>query len=174
MTLQQLLGMGIPIIQAPMAGVQGSVLAAAVSNSGGLGSLPCAMLSVEAMRSELAATRAYTDGPFNVNFFCHTPPGPSAVHRAALKSEAARHTAITNLFSGRPARGIVNRLMREIGPISTAAPAFPLAASAIAPLRARAEGSGSPDFSPLWCGQNASGCKEIPAADLTRGLAAGL
>ena len=78
----------------------------------------------------------------------------SAVHRAALKSETARHTALTNLFTGRPARGIVNRVMNELGPISSAAPAFPLAASAIAPLRARAESGGSSDFSPLWCGQN--------------------
>jgi nitronate monooxygenase len=98
----------------------------------------------------------------------------SAVHRAALKSEAARHTALTNVFTGRPARGIVNRIMRELGPISAAAPAFPLAASAIAPLRAIAERHGSGDFSPLWSGQNASGCKDVPAADLTRGLAANL
>jgi nitronate monooxygenase len=98
----------------------------------------------------------------------------SAVHRAALKSESARHTALTNVFTGRPARGIVNRIMREQGPISTAAPAFPLAAAAIAPLRAKAEGKGSGDFSPLWSGQNASGCKEIPAAQLTRELAARL
>ena len=60
----------------------------------------------------------------------------SAVHRAALKGEAARRTALTNLFSGRPARGIVNRLMRELGPMSPAAPPFPLAAPAVAPLRA--------------------------------------
>jgi nitronate monooxygenase len=343
MTLQELLGIELPIIQAPMAGAQGSALAVAVSNVGGLGSLPCAMLSPEAMRSELAAIRAQTDKPFNVNFFCHTPPefstereaawravlspyfeafgidassiagGPgrapfsheaadvldefkppvvsfhfglpaadllarvrawgskvlssattveealwleaqgcdaiiaqgleagghrghflsddltaqvgtfallpqivqavkvpviaaggiadaqgvaaamqlgaagvqvgtayllcpesttSAVHRAALKSEAARHTALTNLFSGRPARGIVNRVMRELGPMSPAVPEFPLGSSAIAPLRARAESRGRGDFSPLWSGQNASGCKEISAADLTRELAA--
>jgi nitronate monooxygenase len=98
----------------------------------------------------------------------------SAVHRAALKSAAARHTALTNLFTGRPARGIVNRVMKELGPISSAAPAFPLATSAIAPLRARAESEGSGDFSPLWSGQNASGCREVPAAQLTRELAADL
>ena len=98
----------------------------------------------------------------------------SAVHRAALKSEAARHTALTNVFTGRPARAIVNRVMREVGPISAAVPAFPLAASAIAPLRAHAESLGSGDFSPLWSGQNASGCKEISAAQLTRELAAGV
>jgi nitronate monooxygenase len=61
--------------------------------------------------------------------------------------------------------------MRELGPISTKPPAFPLATSAIAPLRAKAEGQGSGDFTPLWSGQNPSGCKEIPAAELTRGLA---
>ena len=345
MTLQQLFGTRLPIIQAPMAGVQGSALAIAVSNAGGLGSLPCAMLTVDAMRNELVAIKAKTDQPFNVNFFCHVPPTPSAdreaawrlalepyyreygidaatipagpgrlpftaeaadvleefkpavvsfhfglpsaqllarvkawgskvmssattveearwleaqgidaiiaqgveagghrgmflsddlstqvgtfallpqivravklpviaaggitdakgvaaamalgaagvqvgtaymlcpeattsaLHRAALKSEAARHTALTNLFTGRPARGIMNRIMRELGPISAAPPAFPLATSAIAPLRAKAESRGSGDFSPLWSGQNASGCKEIPAAQLTQELAAGL
>lgn len=345
MTLQQLLGIELPIIQAPMAGVQGSALAVAVSNAGGLGSLPCAMLSLDAMRSEVAAIRAQTSNPFNVNLFCHTPPTPSperetawraklasyykeygvdvekipvgpgrvpfgseaadvledfkpavisfhfglpsadllararalgskilssattvdearwleaqgvdaiiaqgieagghrgiflsddlstqvgtfallpqivrqvrvpviaaggiadargvvaamalgaagvqigtaymlcpeattsVVHRAALKSDAARHTALTNLFTGRPARGIVNRIMKELGPISTAAPEFPLATAAIAPLRAKAESQGSGDFSPLWSGQNASGCKEVPAGELTRELAAAL
>jgi nitronate monooxygenase len=98
----------------------------------------------------------------------------SAVHRAALQSEAASHTALTNLFTGRPARGIVNRLMRELGPLSTAAPAFPLATAAIAPLRARAESEGSGDFSPLWAGQNTSGCRAIPAREVTHALAAGL
>jgi nitronate monooxygenase len=98
----------------------------------------------------------------------------SAVHRAALKSEAARHTALTNVFTGRAARGIVNRIVREQGPMSVAAPAFPLAGSALAPIRAKAEAQGSGDFSPLWCGQNPTGCREIPAAELTRELAAGV
>jgi nitronate monooxygenase len=95
----------------------------------------------------------------------------SAVHRAALKGEGARHTALTNIFTRRPARSIVNRLIREIGPIAREAPAFPLAAGAVAPLRARAEGAGSGEFSPLWSGQNATGCREVPAAQLTRELA---
>jgi len=98
----------------------------------------------------------------------------SAVHRAALTSDAARVTAVTNVFTGRPARGIVNRIVREVGPISAAAPPFPLAVSAMAPLRAKAESLGSGDFSPLWAGQNTSGCKEISAATLTRELAAGV
>jgi len=341
--LQTLLSIELPIVQAPMAGVQGSALAVAVSNAGGLGSLPCAVFSQDAMRGELAAIKAQTTKPFNVNFFSHAPPIPdadreaawrtalspyyrqfgldisvvpagpgrapfghdaaqalqeikpavvsfhfglpsadllarvrawgskivflgnhcrrsplariarrrchhragsggrrtpghvsfrgsgppdghprtgaadrarranaghrgrggiadakgvaaalalgaagaqigtafllcpeattSAVHRAALKGETARQTALTNLFTGRPARGIVNRLMKELGPISAAAPAFPLAAAALAPLRAEAERRGSGDFSPLWSGQNPSGCRQIPAAQLTRELA---
>jgi nitronate monooxygenase len=96
----------------------------------------------------------------------------SAVHRAALKSESARHTAVSNLFSGRPARGIMNRLMKELGPINGAAPEFPLAGAALAPLRSKAENLGRGDFSPLWCGQNAGGCREIPAASLTQALTA--
>ena len=93
------------------------------------------------------------------------------VHRAALKSEAAGHTAITNVFSGRPARSIVNRVIEEHGPISAETPDFPMASTAIAPLRAEAESRGSGDFSPLWSGQNPTGCKEIPAAQLTLKLA---
>lgn len=342
MTFQQLAGVDLPLIQAPMAGVQLSALTIAVSNAGGLGSLPCAMLGPEAIRAELDAIKAGTNKPFNVNFFCHRPaaadadrertwretlkpyydelgldagnipsgpgrtpfdseaadilsefkprvvsfhfglPSPellarvrtwgakvfssattvdearwlesqgvdaiiaqgveagghrgmflsedlttqvgtfallpqivrevrvpviaaggiadakgvaaalalgavaaqcgtafllcpeattSPVHRAALKSDAARHTALTNLFTGRPARGIVNRIIRELGPLSKAAPAFPLATSAILPLRGKAESGGSGDFSPLWSGQNTTGCREIPAGDLTRQLA---
>ena len=342
--VRDLLQVQLPIIQAPMAGVQGGRLVVAVSNSGALGSLPCAMLTPDAVRREITAIRAATDRPINVNFFCHTTPvasaqreaawraalasyyaelgipedaiqtGParapfghemadvleefkprvvsfhfglpsapllgrvkasgarilssattveearwleangvdaiiaqgleagghrgmfltgdlttqlgtfallpqvvravrvpviaaggivdatgvaaamalgaaavqvgtayllcpeattSAVHRAVLKSDEAQRTALTNLFSGRPARGIVNRLMRELGPISTLAPEFPLAAAAIAPLRAAAESRGRGDFSPMWCGQNASHCQDVSAADVTRELAAG-
>ncbi len=88
MTLQRLLGIELSIIQAPMAGVQDSALAVAVSNASGLGSLPCAMLSLDAIRNELAAIKAQTGKPFNVNFFCHAPPAPNgereATWRAAL------------------------------------------------------------------------------------------
>ena len=97
-----------------------------------------------------------------------------AVHRAALQSAAARVTALTNVFSGRPARSIVNRLMRELGAISALAPAFPSAVNAIAPLRAAAEAAGSGDFSPLWAGQNASACRAVPAAQVVREIAAGV
>ena len=342
MSLHELLGIELSIVQAPMAVAQGSALAIAVSNAGGLGSLPAAMLTPEVLRAELAEIRLKTSKPFNVNFFCHTPPEPnpdrerawrdalapyyrefavdpdaiakgparapfdqtaaeilshfkppvvsfhfglpssdllayvrswgakilasattvaeaiwleaqgadiviaqgleagghrglfltealtsqlgtfalvpqivrairlpviaaggiadakgvaavmqlgavgaqigtayllcpeattSALHRAALKSATADHTALTNLFTGRPARGIMNRLMHERGPLNDNAPAFPLAAAAIAPLRTKAEAMGSGDFSPLWAGQNVTGCQEIPAAELTRQLA---
>lgn len=80
----------------------------------------------------------------------------SEIHRAALQSEAVQHTALTNLFSGRPARGIVNRFMAELGPINNAVPDFPLASSAVAVLRSAAEQQGFGDFSPLWCGQKCS------------------
>jgi len=343
--LSTLLRTELPIIQAPMAGVQGSALAIAVSEAGGLGSLPAAMLSPEALERELLALTTGTRRPWNVNFFCHRPPAPdearaaawrlalapyyaelgldpaaagaaparrpfdaatadlvepfrppvvsfhfglpapelvarvkgwgsvilssattveearwleahgadaviaqgleagghrghflsddltaqlglwalvpqlaaavrvpviaagaiadaagvraalalgaagvqvgtafmlcpeattSAVHRAALSSDAARHTALTRLFSGRPARGIVNRLMRELGPMNPVAPAFPLAGGALMPLRAAAEQRGRGDFSPLWAGQNVGGCRAVPAAELARALAAGL
>ena len=98
----------------------------------------------------------------------------SAIHRAALQSDAARETALTNLFTGRPARGIVNRLMRELGPISELVPAFPSAVNALAPLRAAAEQAGRGDFSPLWAGQDTSGCRAISAAQLVKDLAAAL
>lgn len=350
----------LPLIQAPMAGVQGTRLALAVCEAGGLGSLPCAMLSPDALRAELARLRSQTRRPWNLNFFAHADPAPddareaawrrrlapyhrelgtepgapggarapfsdaladlveeggaqgmpavvsfhfglpsdrllarvriwgarilasattvaearwledrgvdgiiaqgleagghrghflphaggddpadpaallaqagtfallpqivdavlvpviaaggicsaqgvaaaralgasavqigtayllcpeadtSALHRAALRAArddpGAPPTALTNLFTGRPARGLVNRLMREQGPMCADAPPFPLAGAALAPLRAEAERRGSTDFSPLWSGQNVSGCLEIDAARLTRQLAAG-
>ncbi len=101
----------------------------------------------------------------------------SPVHRAALRlareHAGQRTTALTNVFTGRPARGLVNRLMRDLGGLCADAPAFPLAGAAVAPLRAAAERAGLGDFSPLWAGQNLVGCDDIPAADLTRRLGAG-
>jgi nitronate monooxygenase len=362
--LLQLLGTQLPIIQAPMAGVQLGAMAVAVSKAGGLGSLPCAMLTLDALRAELQAITTQTSQPYNVNFFCHTVPAhdaaqetawrsalapyyaehgidastiaagagrtpfsqgaadvleafkppvvsfhfglpsagllqrvkrwgatvlssattvaearwleahgadaiiaqgveagghrgmflsanafgahaglsspwpadwstelltqqgtftllpqivaavrcpviaaggiadaagvraamalgaagvqvgtayllcpeatTSAVHRAALQSPDAQHTALTTLFTGRPARGIVNRVMRELGPLCISTPSFPTATAAIAPLRAPAEKLGLGDFSPLWSGQNTSGCRTIPAAQITEVLALGL
>lgn len=94
----------------------------------------------------------------------------SPMHRAALAAADDSDTALTNLFSGRPARGIINRLMREIGPMNDAVPAFPHGAGAVAPLRAAAEKAGSGDFSPLWSGQAAALAREMPAGEMTRVL----
>lgn len=333
-----------PLVQAPMAGAQGSALALAVCAAGGVGSLPAAMLAPEALRAELQVLHAQAHGPWSVNFFCHTPPVPdeaaerrwrealrpfydeagidpdsvpagagrvpfsqaladlvepfappvvsfhfglpetellarvkswgsvvlssattveealwleahgadaiiaqgleagghrglfltndlgtqtgtfallpqvtaavavpviaaggiadaagvraamalgasgvqvgtsylccpeastSALHRAALMDATGRPTALTTLFSGRPARGLVNRLMQTLGPLHPAAPAFPLATAAVAPLRAHFEALGRTDCTPLWAGQNTRGCQPVPAAEITAGLARG-
>jgi nitronate monooxygenase len=106
-------------------------------------------------------------------YLCADEATTTPLHRAALQGDAARHTAVTNCFTGRPARGIVNRVMRELGPISPAAPEFPLATAAMTPLRAAAEQAGRTDFTPLWSGQNASVCRSAPAAEITRALAEG-
>src|SRR5829696_5355519 len=81
--LRSLFGIELPIVQAPMAGSQGSALAIAVSNAGGLGSLPCAMLAPDAIRKELTAITAATERPYNVNFFCHQQPEPNPEREAA-------------------------------------------------------------------------------------------
>ncbi|ROS00230.1 nitronate monooxygenase [Sinobacterium caligoides] len=342
MDCQTVLGVERPIIQAPMAGVQDSALALAVASAGGLGSLPCGMLSEQALREQLTIIDAQTTRPINLNFFCHRTPAidevrearwrallspyfleqgldaaeipavpsrqpfnhrvadiveayqpqvvsfhfglpeptllarvkswgatvlssattlqeglwlqangadvviaqgleagghrgmflsealttqqrrsvllaqltdklsipviaaggiadasgvaavlkqgaiaaqlgtayllcpeakTSALHRAALAS-AVGETAVTNLFTGRPARGIVNRVMEELGAMRDDIPAYPLTSPAITALRQHAEQQGSSDFSPLWCGENRSGCQALAAAELTRSLVA--
>jgi nitronate monooxygenase len=97
----------------------------------------------------------------------------STPHRAALADVPDDGTLITNVMTGRPARGIVNRLIREVGPMAKEAPEFPLATGAVMPLRRRAEAEGSGDFSPLWAGQAAAlgrGGQGLPAGELTRKL----
>ncbi len=94
MRLDHLLGIELPIVQAPMAGVQASALAIAVSNAGGLGSLPCAMLAPDAMRDELAKLSAGTAKPFNVNFFCHVPPPPDAARESAWRDRRSPTTSM--------------------------------------------------------------------------------
>lgn len=337
-----LLGIELPIVQAPMAGACGSAMAIAVGEAGGLGSLPCAMLDAAKVRAEIGVIRQRTAKPINVNFFCHRPPKPDArreaawrdrlkgyyveagldpgatapavnrapfdaatcevvedlrpevvsfhfglpqapllarvkaagarvlssattaeearwleangcdaiiaqgyeagghrgmfltddvatqagtfallpqvvdavsvpviaaggiadgrgiaaafalgasavqigtaylftpeatvteLHRAALHSARDDRTALTNLFTGRPARGLVNRLMLEVGPISELAPAFPTAGGALAPLKAKAESAGRADFSSLWSGQAAALGRAMGAGELTVTLA---
>ena len=95
----------------------------------------------------------------------------SAIHRKALAGAHDNSTALTNVFTGRPARGIINRMVREVGPITSEAPAFPLAGGALAPLKAAAEAKGSGDFNALWSGQAAALAQEMPAKQLTETLA---
>ena len=95
----------------------------------------------------------------------------SALGRAALATAGDESTVITNVMTGRPARGIANRAMREVGPVSPDAPAFPHAATAFAPLKAAAEKQGKVDFTNLWAGQAVRLGREMPAAELTRALA---
>ena len=94
----------------------------------------------------------------------------SELHRAVLR-DADAPTELTNLFSGGLARGIVNRVMKELGPVNDTAPPFPLASGAVGPLRAQAEAAGRTDFTPLWSGTNRRGCRAVPAADIVRALA---
>ncbi|MNI53330.1 Nitronate monooxygenase [compost metagenome] len=102
--------------------------------------------------------------------FC-TQAKVSAAHRRALDSAPASDTALTNLFTGRPARGINNRVMRELGPMSELAPRFPLAGGALMPLRAITDPQGNSDFSNLWAGQALRLGKAMPAEQLTREIA---
>jgi nitronate monooxygenase len=105
--------------------------------------------------------------------YLHCPEAKiSAPHRAALAAARDDDTRITNLMTGRPARGFRNRVMRDIGPVSDLAPEFPLAAGALAPLRARAEAAGSGDFTAMWAGQAAALGSALPAGEVTRKLAA--
>src|ERR1700733_5376502 len=105
--------------------------------------------------------------------YLHCPEAQiGQLFRQALKNAKDNETVITNVFTGRPARAVVNRLTREVGPMSDVAPEFPLAAATLAPLRAKSEMAGSADFTPLWSGQSARLGRELPAADLTKQLAA--
>ena len=104
--------------------------------------------------------------------YLYTPEATiSDLHRSALKQAGDDKTALTNVFSGRPARGLLNRVMREVGPMATHAPAFPTAGGALAPLKAAAEAAGSSDFSSLWAGQAAALGREGSAGKLTVRLA---
>jgi nitronate monooxygenase len=103
-------------------------------------------------------------------YLCCDEATTSPLHREQLQNADAHGTQLTNLFSGRPARGIVNRIMEELGPMSSRVPEFPLASTALAPLRSAAESSGRTDFTPLWCGTDSSGCRSVSAVEQTRWL----
>jgi len=103
--------------------------------------------------------------------FLRTPEAlTSDLHRSALAEARDDATVLTNVVTGRPARGIVNRLVREVGPLSEDAPAFPYATAGSAPLRAAAEAQGSAEFSPLWAGQSAPLARAESAAEVVRRL----
>jgi nitronate monooxygenase len=203
--LERLLGIELPIIQAPMAGAQGVNLAVAVSNAGGLGSLPCALLSREALKSELAALAAGTERPFNLNFFCHTPPEPApereqawrellapyyrelgldtgavpmgpartAFDLAQAEALVAHPPGVVSFHFGLPSRELLDRV-RSLGckimaSATSVAEGRWLEARGVDAIIAQGLEAGG-DFSPLWAGQNVSGCKEVAAAELTREL----
>lgn len=154
-SLTSVLGVDLPVVQAPMAGVQDEALAIAVAKAGGLGSMPCALL--DSARLETALQRfAVLDVPINLNFFCHDMAEPDQEQMTRWRE---------------PARGLVNRLMRELGAISPLAPAFPWASQALAPLRAAAEARGLDDFTPLWSGAKPGTFSGTDAAYVTRELA---
>ncbi len=99
---------------------------------------------------------------------CHEAK-TTELHKQAIRSKQAT-TALTNIFSGRLARGITNKVMEDLHFINDKAPAFPYASVALTPLRSKAEALGSSDFSPLWAGENRNGCKEVSASALTTSL----
>jgi len=98
----------------------------------------------------------------------------SRLHREMIASQQGVETAITNIFSGRPARGIINRAMRELTFINANVPDFPCAAIEMTQLRSLYEREGRAQFLPLWCGENVAGCESISAQQITLNLAQGL
>ncbi len=124
-----------------------------------------------------AVRAAFTLGASGVqagtSFLCCDEADTSALHRAALR-DADRETVLTNLLSGRPARGLRQRLINELGPLREDLPAFPLVATPLGPLRAAAEQQGDAGFSSLWSGQNRAGLIDGPASDVVAALADGL
>ena len=101
--LARMLGIRIPVIQAPMAGVSTPEMAAAVSNAGGLGSLGVGNLDAGAAREMVRAVRALSDGPFNVNVFCHPPAIPDPEREAAWLSRLGPHFA---RYGAKPSGGL--------------------------------------------------------------------
>jgi nitronate monooxygenase len=91
----------------------------------------------------------------------------AALYRQALSTVRDDATVLTNVLTGRPARAMINRVIREIGPMAGYVPAFPLASAALVPLRSKSEKAGREDFTPLWCGQSAGLGRALPAGELT-------
>lgn len=148
--------------QALLAQVVGAVKLPVISAGG--------ICSAQAVRAAMAAGAAAVQA--GTAFLLCPEATTGALHRARLK-DAQAPTALTNLFSGGLARGLSNRLTDDLGAVNAAAPPFPLASAALAPLRAKAEAAGSADFTPLWSGTDRSGCREAPAAEMVQALAQG-
>ena len=144
-----------------LVGTLSKTLGVPVIAAGGIGSREDAERLLAAGAVAIQAGTAYLSCPEATT---------SAVHRAAL-SEEGRPGAVTNLFSGRPARGLLNRLMRDLGPLSDLPPAFPWASQALAPLRAQAEANGRDDFTQLWAGTRPNTFAGLSAAEVTLRLA---
>ncbi len=96
----------------------------------------------------------------------------SPSYRRALETAGSGSTVVTNVFTGRPARAIVNRLVRELGPISRLAPAFPSAMTATRQLAAEATRQGDTDFTAFWAGEAVALSRALPAQELTAVLVA--
>ncbi|MEP4194402.1 MAG: nitronate monooxygenase [Aliishimia sp.] len=95
----------------------------------------------------------------------------TSTHRAILEGEEIRKTAITNVFTGRPARGFVNRIMKDVGPMNPHAQVFPFASSALAPIATATKGS--EDFVSLWAGQNWQIGDHMRASEIVKELSQG-
>lgn len=100
---------------------------------------------------------------------CPESAAPAA-YRAQLLSERAEHTRVTAIFSGRPARGIVNRSHREIGPHAAELAGYPQAYSAAKALHAAAAAQDCHEFAPYWAGTGAHRSRALPAAQLVATL----
>src|SRR5688572_20517962 len=87
--LLDLLGVDVPLIQAPMAGAMDAELVIGACEGGALGSLPCAMLSADKAREQAGIIRQRTDRPFNLNFFCHRPVAPDPARESAWRGRLA-------------------------------------------------------------------------------------
>ena len=151
--LSERLGLEVPIFQAPMASVGTPALAAAVSRAGGLGALGCAFIQPDAMRRDVAALRSITE-----------------TYRAALLAAREDDTSLTDRFSGKPARGLRNRRMRETAAGAFPRLPFPAQNQLTAKLRSASAQTGSPDFMALWAGQAVALSGRLPAAELLREL----
>jgi len=134
-----------------------------------------AIVNAASVRAALALGAAGVQA--GTAFLCCPEARTSAVHRAALAGAlpgVESDSVVTAAFTGRPARALVNRWVRESAAVQAHIPPFPLAAGALAGLRQAAEAAGRADFSPLWAGQNTRACRTVPAAEVVRELAGGL